>query len=541
MALREAYEEAKRLAPYYADSEEDEFDEEEDALSLVDSAEVSLNANTQIELTALDMADWVSNPKEEPMQEDLLAAERQQAMEQLESLLVEENYSDFLQRLLDIDERDVFAGLDERHEYLGQVALLIQQHPIADPRWSIRIGNYLRIDELVGFYESDFYESDFHFYNAMRSYQERYRQHRTSTIVEDEDNELEQLQREPGFMYLYEVMTGEFDHEKLLLLLQSRQHRELADQLLVIEERSDNIRVNPESKAWWYRNARGQQEQAPQPIPRPPREASPPKTSFFGGWIMFVLAAKLMVFIIYSAVDTPSPVRDRSSPDVSALLGGFMEQQNALCPPTTNKSLIRMVNQVESLRWLVMGGEELRSSYFGMPVTYQGETNGARPSGKGVAYFGDEIAVYGVYNVVGLSGEAVVKCNNGNVIEAEFGSNRFVSNPVIVTLPSGARVEISEFLLDTPASGTISNVPNPYSGRLRGVLPNGLGTVMLADGRKEVMQFRAGVGSSSDGGSLDYRWIINAEENSHYRDELFAPDWPAAKLSKATPIVGISR
>jgi hypothetical protein len=267
MRLREAYEFAKGFA----------------AMQLQFAQSQALPEEPRIELSAP-----AELPRPAPAVEDLPAVRQRRAFEELQTLLAQGELQPFLERVEAIKAAQTFATLDEQHDFVGEVASLVQEAQIQDAAWRGRLAAALGARD----YENVFPVGT-RYWHAYGELLRCYTELRMATAQSHLDQRSD-IRLTPGYLHVYYVLTAPFDAERLSALTRSQAYHKLAQGILERAKSDPTIVIPAENREWWERTAMaGQHRPVAQPVvfSEPAPQAKSRSIPFWPIWILLILIA----------------------------------------------------------------------------------------------------------------------------------------------------------------------------------------------------------------------------------------------------------
>ncbi|HKE93991.1 MAG TPA: hypothetical protein VKB34_06775 [Povalibacter sp.] len=226
---------------------------------------------------------------------------------------------------------DMFATLDDRHELIGNVAVMLLHLDPPDPELSARVAELVEARE-----HENLFEGDHRFRHAYAVLLHNYGRFRAAQTTAHSSIEVA-----PGYLHVYHVLTSPFDAERLGALMRSQTYHRLAERILERARTDDTIVIPAANREWWDRTTmRGQPqpEAAPRPAPQPTYTPDRPRVPFFLIFVVIMGLARMIAAI--NSEDTPSPraveeiLREQRAQDALPDLGSATR-----CDPLTQRQL----------------------------------------------------------------------------------------------------------------------------------------------------------------------------------------------------------
>lgn len=174
---------------------------------------------------------------------------QQQAFADLHSLLARREYDTFLRRVTSIQAAQIFATLDERNDFIGEVAFLVLDSGIEDHQWRGQLASLLGARDHENIFPLG--TRYWYAYNQLLMSHAQLRAAATNAHVESQSN----IAVAPGYLHVYHVLTGPFDAERLSALTRSQAYHRLAQQILERARLDSTIVIPAENREWWERTA----------------------------------------------------------------------------------------------------------------------------------------------------------------------------------------------------------------------------------------------------------------------------------------------
>lgn len=259
MQLRDAYEAAKRQASFQREyGVSDEIPEDE----------------------SLEMVDLPQAPAA-PV-DSLPLSPQSQVFAELQALLSQHRLDDFLRKIEAVQASQTFATLDEQHDFIGEIAWLVQQAGVEDSPWRGRLASLLGAREHDNIF-SQHSRYWFAYESLLRSYAEL-RDAATHAHAGTQD----EVAATPGYLHVYHVLTAPFDSERLSALTRSRTYHRLAENILERSKNDPAIVIPAENREWWERTAMAGQHR-PAEDPPAAKPAPPDKSWGFPTWPIYIV------------------------------------------------------------------------------------------------------------------------------------------------------------------------------------------------------------------------------------------------------------
>jgi hypothetical protein len=331
MKLREAFEAAKQFASmqrHYESSEE----------------------------PADEPGEAVEAPQEVVPVNDPPASPQVKAFAELQTLLSERRLDDFLHKIESIRDSQIFATLDEQHDFIGEVACLVQEAEIEDATWRGRLASLLGARE----HDNIFSQGSRYWYAygaLLRSYAEA-RVAATQAHAGTQD----EVAATPGYLHVYHVLTAPFDSERLSALTRSRTYHRLAENLLERSRVDPAIVIPTENRDWWERTAMAGQHR---PVEEPAAVANPAPAGGSSGFPLWPIFIVLMLILnVARTCNSESTTRKFSSEQARSYLdlvprdsrtispalpltGRIAFRRLAFCDPETRAQLIEHMRKTQ--------------------------------------------------------------------------------------------------------------------------------------------------------------------------------------------------
>jgi hypothetical protein len=252
MALRDAFEAAKRQAEYAADEACDQI------------------MPVGVEATRPEPAATLPPP-----------SPQRQAFDELQALLDAQEYEAFLSKVAQIRDSELFATLDDQTTFIGEVALMVRQPGAQDAAWYGRLAAQLGAREHDNIFP-EYSPYWFAYQDLLKSFSEL----RNSAVQAHADD---RFSSSPGYLHVYHVLTSPFDSERLGALLRSRQYHAIAEGIFERAGSDPSIVIPAENRDWWERTAMAghHRPEAREEIPMPQSETR--KFPMWAIWITLVL------------------------------------------------------------------------------------------------------------------------------------------------------------------------------------------------------------------------------------------------------------
>ncbi len=174
--------------------------------------------------------------------------------------------NEFLAAVKLAQQDDLFSTLDEQYFLQGEViCMLASLGSIAE----------VTLDQIVKLFKFALDENIFRFnqrYSGAFQYVFGPYVRKKQQIAIPEIEVLDPLRAEPGFDYVYTILTGRFDPEKLNTLLRSARYFPIASGVIERAETNHEILIPEETIDWWHRSSVvNRQDQLVEPKPKATR------------------------------------------------------------------------------------------------------------------------------------------------------------------------------------------------------------------------------------------------------------------------------
>jgi hypothetical protein len=285
MKLRDAYEAAKAFAENARYAAEFEASQRDDSNREADPA------NEQPE----DVA-----PAAEPVPVDAPPSPQRQVFDELRALLEARKLEESLQKIAAIQADQVFASLDDQHDFIGMVALLVQHLGIEEQPWRGRLAAQLGARDY-----DNIFPQDSRYWFAYRALLQSYAEVRAVAAhvqARDQDG----LASTPGYLHVFHVLTAPFDSERLTALTRSQTYHRLAESILQRAKTDTTIVIPPENRDWWERTAMAGQHR---PTEQPATANAAPtgeSGSSFPTWVIWPMVMLLLTSLRLCGDSSPT-------------------------------------------------------------------------------------------------------------------------------------------------------------------------------------------------------------------------------------------
>lgn len=256
---------------------------------------------------------------------------------ELQALYSEQKLEEFLRLVADVQAANIFATLDERHDFIGEVAVLVQQADFGDVRWRGRLAAQLGARE-----HENIFARDTHYWFAYRELLDSYAYVR-GEAAQAQAKGRDDVTATPGYLHVFHVLTSPFDAERLMAVTRSQTYLRIAEAILQRAESDPAIVIPKENREWWERTAMAGQHR-PMADAIAATESTAASSSgqssgfpFWPFWLLFVLLLPAVRSCSGSSTySSSSPTsRDRME-EIRQLASGQMP----IGPPTSTEMLL---------------------------------------------------------------------------------------------------------------------------------------------------------------------------------------------------------
>jgi hypothetical protein len=274
------------------------------------------------------------------------------AFAKLHALLSENKLDEFLKSIEAIQAAQTFATLDEQNDFIGEVALLVENARVEDVHW---LGH---LAALLGARERDnIFARDSRYWNAYNVLLDCYSEVRNVAAYEHVQTR-DEIATAPGYLHVYHVLTAPFDSERLMALTRSQTYHRLAEIILQRSKADPAIVIPAENREWWERTRMAGQHRSTEEREAAPSPPPADRSSGFPIWpIWIVLMLVLNGARSCSSETTHYPratseelqrYRDILNPVPSPATDSDLYRRLESCDPQTRMAVMTQIYKVRS-------------------------------------------------------------------------------------------------------------------------------------------------------------------------------------------------